>query len=235
MPVLLLAQGDAEAKDLLRKAIEARYGLRPPALESLQIDFKGRVRAKVGPITAWVPVEATAYFQFPTSMRWDFTVKPVGVMVQRGVDAFDGATYRRTRGGSTPQVIADNQQINSVQGRLWAIAALFLTPLGEHFVKLTATGTNTLDATNTKINDTVSLHLRPDNTLDYVQVACLNPDTEKQQTFLLRTSTDQAAVNEFMLPCKISAFWDDVSYFEVEPIRVENNPQIGETMFTRAT
>ena len=43
MPVLLLAQGDPQAKDLLRKAIHARYGLRPPALDSLHINFKGRL------------------------------------------------------------------------------------------------------------------------------------------------------------------------------------------------
>ena len=55
MPVLLLAQGDAEARDLLRKAIEARYGPRPPALDSLKIDFNGRTRIKVGPVMTWVP------------------------------------------------------------------------------------------------------------------------------------------------------------------------------------
>ena len=38
MPVLLLAQGDPRAKDMLRKAIEARYGLRPVPLESLKLD-----------------------------------------------------------------------------------------------------------------------------------------------------------------------------------------------------
>ncbi len=232
MPVLLLAQGDAEAKDLLRKAIEARYGLRPPAIESLQIDFKGRVRAKVGPITTWVPVDATAYFHFPTSTRWDFTVRPAGVTVQRGVDAFDGAAYRRVRGGGEPQVITDSQLVASTLSRLWAIAALLLTPLGEHFVRLTATGPNTLDAINTQINDSVSLHLRPDNTLDQVQVSCLNPDTEQQQIFTLRLSADQALVNDLVLPQKICAFWDDAPYFEVEPIRVETNPPIPEATFT---
>jgi hypothetical protein len=35
-----------------------------------------------------------------------------------------------------------------------------------------------------------------------------------------------------MLPCKISTFWDDAPYFEVEPILVESNPQIPETVFT---
>jgi hypothetical protein len=234
VPVLLLAQGDTEAKELLRKAIEARYGLRPPALESLQIDFKGRVRAKVGPVTTWLPVEATAYFQFPTSMRWDFSVKPIGVSVQRGVEAFDGTTYRRMRGSSAPQVINLDQQVKSIQRRLWAIAALFLTPLGDHFVRLTTTGPHTLDATNTTINDTVSLNLRPDKTLDYVQVTCLNPDTDQQQSFTLRLSSNQSAVNEFMLPRKISAFWDDSPYFEVEPVTVDSNPQFTETRFTLA-
>jgi hypothetical protein len=78
----------------------------------------------------------------------------------------------------------------------------------------------------------VSLYLRPDNTLDHVQVVCLNPDTEQQQTFFLRMSTDQAPVNEFMLPRKISTFWDESSYFEVEPIRVDSNVQFSETTFT---
>jgi hypothetical protein len=232
VPVLLLAQGDAGAKDLLRKAIEARYGIRPPVIESLRINFKGRVRTKLGPITTWVPVDATANFQFPTSMRWDFTVRPIGVPLQRGSEAFDGTTYRRTRGGGAPAVITDTQHINSMQRRLWAIAALFLTPLGEGFVKLTAKGTNSLDATNTQIDDTVSLFLRADNTLDYVQVACLNPDNEQEQMFTLRLSSDQSPVNELMLPCKISTFWDDAPYFEVEPILVESNPQIPETVFS---
>ena len=35
MPVLLLARGDQDSKSLLRRAIEARYGLGPPAIETL--------------------------------------------------------------------------------------------------------------------------------------------------------------------------------------------------------
>jgi hypothetical protein len=232
VPVLLLAQGDKEAKDLLRRTIEARYGLRPPAIESLRLDFKGRVRARLGPIVTWVPVEATAFFQFPIAMRWDFAVKAVGVSIASGVEAFDGAAYRSTRGSKSPTVITDENLLHSLQRRLWAIAAVLLTPLGDHFVKLTANGDATLQAANTQTDGVVALHLRDDYTLDWVEVNCLNPDNNKSQNFILRMSADQGSVNDLMLPCKISAFWDDDPYFEVEPVGAETNPQIAEGVFT---
>jgi hypothetical protein len=229
---LLLAQGDAEAKDLLRKAIEARYGLRPPAIESLQMVLYGRAPAKIGPISTWVPIEATAHIQFPVAVCWEYTVRAVGVPIQRGIEAFDGTTYRRARGSSAPEIITDSEYIHSMQRRLWAIAAVFLTPLGEDFVKLTATSQNTLDATNTKSSSTVRLRLRPDNTVEQVEVSCLNPDTEQQQKFTVRLSTEQSSVNDLMLPRRISTFWDDMPYFEVEPVRVESNPHLAAEMFT---
>lgn len=232
MPVLLLAQGDVAAKDMLRRAIEARYGLRPPAIESLSIDFKGRARARIGPITAWVPVEATARFLFPTAMRWDFTVKPAGVGVQRGSEAFDGAVYRRARGSQTPTVIDDAAQVSSMQSRLWAMAAVLLTPLGEHFVKLAVTGDSSFSATNTQINNAVELCLRDNRTIDNASVTCLNPDSQRQQRFSLRLSEDQSSVDDFMLPCKISAFWDDDPYFEIEPVRTESNLTLEEAVFS---
>ncbi len=231
MPVLLLAQGDATSKDMLRHAIEARYGLRPPALESLRIDFKGRVRAKLGPITTWVPVEATAYFNFPTAMRWDFSVKAAGVQIGSGVEAFDGARYRSARGSKATGILTHPELVSSMQRRLWAIAAVLLTPLGEHFVKLQTTGERVLQVTNTQIDASILLHLRADNTLDYVEVECLNPDTDRQQKFTLHLSDEQALVNDLMLPGKISSFWDGEPYFEVEPQKAELNPQIPDTMF----
>lgn len=231
MPILLLAQGDSKAKDMLRGAIEARYGLQPPGLESLRIDFKGRARAKVGPITTWVPVDAIAQFLFPTAMRWDFTVRPAGVTVQRGIEAFDGTVYRRTRGGSEPTVISEQEAIQSIQHRLWAIAALLLTPLGEMFVTLSLKDDSCFEALNTEIQAAVSLCLRENKTLRTLSVSCLNPDSGKMQDFNIRLSEEQSPVDDFMLPRKISTFWDDVPYFEVEPVAVQSNPEISPEVF----
>lgn len=48
MPVLLMARGDQSARLALGRAIEARYGMRPPVLDTLQVDFAGRAYVKVG-------------------------------------------------------------------------------------------------------------------------------------------------------------------------------------------
>ena len=234
MPVLLLARGDAQAKDRLRRAIEARYGYSPPAIDSLEIDFKGRVRAKIGPITTWVPVDIQAQFRFPNAMRLDFTVRPAGVAVQRGIDAFDGSTYRTRRGSATPTVIEDNDAIHSYRSRVWAMAALLLTPLGEHFVELQTDEQDEtcFSAKNTLFGDSVHLQLRDDNSVQQVDVVCRNPDNDQEELFILEVSTEQAPVDQLMLPSKIRTFWGQTPYFEVQPVRVDSNPTIADEVFT---
>lgn len=233
MPVLLLAQGDPEARTLLRQAIEARYGLQPPVIESLRIDFKGRARVKLGPISTWVPVDATAYFRFPTMMRWDFAVRPLGVPIRRGVDAFDGSNYRSSRGGSQPDVITDADRIHSARQRLWAIAGFLLTPMGEMFVKLASTGSSSFSATNTQLQDSVQLFMRPDHTLEHLQLDdCLNPDNDQRQKFFIHLSEEQTHIDGLMLPTKISTFWNDDPYYEVEPVKAQLNPEIADGVFT---
>jgi hypothetical protein len=234
VPVLLLAQGDPDARKLLRSAIEARYGASPPVIESLEIDMRGRVRAQLGPIKAWIPLEMQARFRFPSAMRWDFIVRPAGVAVQRGVEAFDGSVYRRARGSDTPAVIEDANLVQSAQRRLWALAALFLTPLGEHFVHLSQLDERAFAAANTLINDAVNLHLRPDYSVERLEVTCFNPDSGAVQLFNLRLSAEQQPMDGIMLPCKISAFWDDEPYFEAQPAHVVNDADTADSAFTLA-
>lgn len=231
MPVLLLAYGDPKAKDLLRKAIEARYGSRPPVLESLRINFKGRVRAKIGPITAWVPIDVTAYFRFPRAMRWDFTIKPLGLPIQRGVEAFDGLTYWTARGGKTPVAVEDPEQVGSMRRRLWAIASILLTPLSSEYVKLTLNEDTCFTAINTQLDDAAEVHLRSNNTLNHVKVAGLDPEGKKR-AFTLRLSENQVELSDLILPKQIASFWDDAPYFEIEPVKAETNPQIADAIFT---
>ncbi len=231
MPVLLLAQGDPRAKDMLRKAIQARYGLRPPALESLAIAFKGRARARLGPISTWVPVEAQGRFCFPSAMRWDFIAKAVGVQLNSGTEAYDGEVYRTRRGGKEPQIIDEAEAVRSMQDRLWAIAALFLTPLGEQFVKLEASGENSFIAHHTRIQGAVKLTLRDNMALSKVEVTCRNPDSNKSQNFIMQLADDLRSLGDLTLPAKISTFWDADPYFELEPESVEANPVIDEPVF----
>lgn len=232
MPVLLLASGDPQARALLKKAIEARYGVLPPAIAALKLSFKGRARVKVGPMITWVPVEATAQFEFPTALRWDFTVKPMGLPVQRGVEAFDGQTYRTLRGGGKVSEATLEDQTNHLRGRLWAVAALLLTPLGEDFVNLEETGETSFSATHKQSEEVVNVRLRPDYGIEAVDVTCYNPDAEKRQRFTLVPSTEHIELGGLRLPLKITASWDNAATFEVSPTAADNLVSIPPGVFS---
>jgi hypothetical protein len=231
MPVLLLARGDSDSKTMLRRAIEARYGLGPPAIETLRLDLKGRTRAKVGPVSTWMPLEGIAYFKFPMSVRWDFTMRPVGVPLNSGAAAFDGATCRKRHNRDPITVIDDAEQMASAQARMWTVCAVLLTPLAEHFVELKATGERTLDAIHTEAGITTHLQLHEDHTLDFAATECLNPDSGKRQTYMLRISDGQAVVGDLMLPRKVGTFWDEQQESELSPVAVGNNPTVDEALF----
>jgi hypothetical protein len=232
MPVLLLCQGEEGAKEMLRKAIEARYGINPPAIEKITIAFKGRARTKMGPVTTWVPVDAEASFVFPTHLRWEFTVKPLGLPVQRGVEAYDGKVYRSTRAIGASTKSEETAMLVSARSRLWQMAATLLSPMSDYFIKVTQYATDCIEAENTKLNDSVLIYLRPDHTIKLASVICYNPDANRHQKLNLEFTAEQAPVDGLMLPEEIKAFWDDEAYFEMKPIKVDLHPDLPEELFT---
>src|SRR5664279_4596008 len=227
MPVLLLARGDQESKALLRNAIEARYGLLPPAIETLKLELKGRTRLKLGPVTTWVPLEGIAYFKLPFSVRWDFSVRPAGVALSSGSYAFDGAVAGWRR-GERITTINDAKSVAGERARLWMISAMLLTPLAEQFVEMRAIGEQSLDAIHTEANLTARLQLNEDHTLNFAATDCVNPGTGMQQTYSVRLTEGQQMVGELMLPHKLGFFWDDQPEMELHPTAAENNPAVSD-------
>lgn len=232
MPVLLLCRGEPEAKNRLRQAIEARYGQNPPAIEQISIGFKGRTRVKLGPVTSWVPVDAQATFAFPTHLRWDFAVKPLKLPVQKGIEAYDGTTYRSQRAIGNNNESIQTDLIAAARGRLWQMAAILLTPMSDYYIEIKRCGADCLEAVNTKLNDSVQIYLRKDHKIDYTVVRCLNPDSGRDQNLYLRLSQSQAPVNGMILPEQVSAFWDNEPFFELSPTKVNTHPDLREDFFT---
>ncbi|MFN8375943.1 MAG: hypothetical protein U0694_24105, partial [Anaerolineae bacterium] len=74
--------------------------------------------------------------------------------------------------------------------------------------------------------------LRPNNTLEWVRVECINPDTDRKQMFNMQVSETQAPINGLMLPTRIQTCWDNEPFFEVEPTVVDTNPQFTDGLFT---
>lgn len=231
MPVLMLARGDQDSKTLLRHAIEARYGLGPPAIETLKVEMKGRARARVGPVNTWMALEAVACFKFPHAVRWDYTMRPVGIPINSGAESCDGTACRKRENRDKVTVIEDAGRVASTQARLWAICAVLLMPLAEHFVELKVAGERALDATHTETGITAHLQLQEDYTLDFASTKCLNPTSGKTQVYSLRMSGGQAVVDELMLPRKIDTYWDDQPEMELTPTTVVSNPAVDDGFF----
>lgn len=230
MPVLLLARGDQESRSLLRRAIEARYGLGPPAIESLKLELKGRARTRLGPVTTWIPLDGIAYFKFPFSVRWNFTTHAAGLVRSENAEAFDGATCRKQHGGQA-STFDSPEYAASARARLWTISALLLMPLSEPHVELRTTGERSLDAINHDCGVTAHLQLNDDHSLTVTSTECINPASHKTQTFLLRLSSGQKVVGGLMLPEKIATSWDDHTELELCPVTAEINPPLDESIF----
>jgi hypothetical protein len=232
MPILLLSRGDKEGRDLLRKALEARYGMNVPAIETLKIRFEGRVRAKLGPISTWVPLETTTYFAFPGRGRWDFSVRAAGVPLRGGSNAVDGTLYRKRLRNGEIVVITDPEHARSA--RLWRFAAvgMLLIPLSQEFIELKGTGERSFLAINLETKDSIDVTLHEDFTVSKVSTRCANPDMEfQQQLYTLMAEDGHVAVNGFMLPAKLTRFWDDEEQYEVKPVAVEINPTLDDSIF----
>lgn len=232
MSVLLLCQGEAGAKNRLRQAIEARYGINPPAIEKITISFKGRTRIKLGPVKTWIPVEAKASFVFPTHLRWEFTAKPMNLPMQKGIETYDGKTYRNQKAIGLNKESVTTNLLTSARGRLWQMAAMLLTPMSDYYIKVSSCADDCIIAENMALNDSVRIYLRPNHTIDYTVVRCMNPDTQKQQSLRLVLSEELTNFDGLILPREVKAFWDDDAYFEMQPIEVNLNPDLPEDTFT---
>ena len=232
MRILLLAQGEPEAKDLLRKAIAARYGNKPPAIEALRIDFKGRAQTNIQQTNAWTPIEVTARFVFPTHLRWDFTIKPTGVEPQRGIEAYDGTMFRSMHGTKVPHVINQTMHIKSIRARLWSMAAILLTPMSDYYVTITKCGDYCFDAENKKLNETVRIYLREDYSIEKAQIRCWNHETQSEQLHTTFLSPEQKLVSDMIIPKIFGAFWDKQPAYEMTPIHIQRPYKIDTGLFT---
>lgn len=228
MRILLLCQGTPVAKDMLRKAIERRYGMNPPVIEKLHIGFKGRAKAPDG---EWMPLSAQARFELPNKVRWDFVANDTRHDMQQGAIAYDGFSYRHTRDDANLEKITQTDYLNSMRSQLWSLATMLLTPLSDHMVKLTECGDFCLEAKNTQLNESTTIRLRDDYSVKSVEVPCWNPRTQRQQLYRLVMTRETAPVDGFILPKRLGAFWDKDPDYEMMPVRVERHPEFPPEIF----
>ena len=233
MSVLLLARGDSLAKELLRAAIEARYGVRPPLLDALQLEVKGRMLARLGPVSRWLPFSATLTLKLPLSFHYDYTVRLSGMPLRHGVQAYDGMVLRREESGE-PTVITDQQIIHSVQQRLWVALSMLLVPLTETHVTLHASGEHLIEATNSDTADSALIVLDDDYHVESIQSNAYNSQAEETQVFKLELSSEYVELGGLLLPRSITCLWDDEPFLKIAPVKAVINPTLDDALFVLA-
>lgn len=234
MAVLLLAHGDAEAKIKLRKAIESRYGLRPIALDSLVTSFKGRTRTKVGPMQAWVAFEAKVSMRFPDMMRWENTLKPLGLPAQNTLELLHNNVYYVKRSNKT-QRYQNQNEVGLLRQRMWAITAGLLTPLSDMAVKVIDQPDQCFIAQNTANQDSVRVCLRPDYTVESVETQSINLENGTKQTYRIMLSPNVVEVGDLLIPARMQVYWDDVHTMDIEATAIQSNVELAESLFVENT
>ena len=231
MPILMLAQGDQAAKNMLGKLIVNRYGLRPPALENLIIDFQGQIPVKTDRGIRTIPLDATAMFNFPNAMRWDFVVRyPDGRTIQN-IEAFDGILLHEQRHQRPAHVVTHVEHLHGIIGRLWSMAAVLVTPLSDSKIQLTAHSSRAFYAQDTRFGDAIMVRVGTDHRIECVQALCYNPATAKEQVYSLLPSTDLVEIDGLPLPKTLRAYWDEDLLFELQPVAAEAGLEVPQSMF----
>ena len=232
MSFLTLAQGDPTGKDLLKKAVVARYGPSLPAMDSLRVVYEGRSRGQVGPLPVWARVRATVTYRFPDQMKWDFRIRMLFFFRSGFTTSFDGETVYEQKGlHATP--IHDENETKSARLRAWMETVFFFSPL----IANDAVRVEGIDAHSFRallpgqIDDPVIVRLHDDYTLRELEVVRWDPVMKTPRKQFLRPVGGLATVDGLIMPQKLQRFWEDELFMELTPVAAERNPDLAEGEF----
>jgi hypothetical protein len=229
MSFLSLAKGDPAARDLLQRAVRARYGLRPLSLGSVRLEMIGQRRGWLG-----LPVKVNVLWRMVTDShwRWDETWKLLGLPLNKVSTSFDsGAVYHRL--GNQVEHISDPAAIQGARRRLWGEACALLTPLTMPGVELKSLGANLLQASpENQPDDVAELHFNADDTLDAVRSEAYHAELKQVLPLTIRPAGGLQTLDGFTLPAQLIYEWGSQPPQTFTIVRAEPNPKIPLTEFT---
>lgn len=229
MSFLSLAKGDPAARNLLQRAIRARYGLRPVAVESLRLALVGRAR---GPLGLPARVEAVFSYVRASHGRWERTRKLFGLQLGTAAESFDGAACYRRQGSDLSKVV-DPPILESLRLRLWAEFAQLLTPLTEANVVLKSIDERSFQTMLESEPATVAtVTLNPDDTVAVVSVQRYRESDQRIAPFVIQPLGGLQTLDGFAFPRQLVFQWGDDPPENLTVLRAEPNAKIPLTNFT---
>jgi len=229
MSFLTLARGDADAIALLKRAVSARYGPRPVVVESARLSMTTQSK---GPLGLPAQVTTTASYVGATHWRWDQTRKLFGIMLGSSVASFDGGAYYE-RAGKVLTQSNDQEALMGARSRLWGELAMFVSPMTQPGVMLTAVDEKTFKASPEGYQSIVAtIQLNEDASVNKIEVKAYRVLEKRTVSLTLKPQEGMQTFGNFLFPKQIRYEWGDsvVETFTVN--QVEANPKIPLTDFT---
>jgi hypothetical protein len=223
MSFLSLSKGDPAARDLLQRAISARYGLRPLPLESVRLGLIGHGRGPLG-----LPVNVIITYSFITGSQWrsDHIRKLFGLVIGRCGASFDGDAYYERNGKATTRS-DDPRVVDGMRKRLWTEAASLLTPLTAPGVTIKALDDCTFQAIlDSNPASVATIRLNPDHTVAAVEARCYHPNHRQELRLCIKPEGGLQTINGFIVPRQITYGWEDQPADTFAVSSAEANPQI---------
>jgi hypothetical protein len=227
MAFLSLSRGDPAARELLERAIRARYGLRPPALDSRRLWLKGRAK---GPLGLPASVLLTVSYALPNFWRWDQTRKFLGITLDTTSASFGGTNYyERVKGNVT--VTDDPRTVAGARQRLWAEIVFSLTPLTMPGTTLKSVDDTTFQALRDSEPETVATVRLDSNDMVTVETTYFQPTLQQMTSLKLVSQGGLQTLEGYVVPKQIVYQWGDGTVNDFTVIKAEANPKISPAEF----
>ena len=229
MSFLSLAKGDPAARDLLQRAVRARYGLRPLPIESARMELAAQRKGWLG-----LPVKVSVVMSFVTDShwRWDEQWRLLGLPINSFSVSYDsGFVYHRK--GQTVERSNDVPVIQNAHRRLWGEASALLTPLTMPGVVLKFVSERIFTASPENNPDiTAEIRLNADDTVDVVRTDGYHPELRQVHPLGIRPVGGLQTLDGFTVPKQVTYEWGNLDPQTFTIVKAEANPKIPLTEFT---
>ena len=227
MSFLSLSTGDPAARDLLERAIRARYGLRPVPVESLRLWLS---RPDKGPLGLPVQMHRTLSYTGATHWRQDDISKLFGLTIRRFTTSFEPLAYYEQNGQNVRRL--DDSDVRRASRRfLWSHIAFMLTPLTMEGVTVNFVNETSFQAIRDADTTAVATISLDANDAVTVESEAYHPTTEKVTKFKLYGQGALRVLEGLTVPTQLVYQWGTEQPEAFTVTKVEVNPHLPKSQF----
>ncbi len=222
MSFLSLTKGDPVARDLLQRAIRARYGGRPLSIDSVRLFMTGKGK---GPLGLPINIMVTATLIPVSHWRWDQSRKLFGLNMGDTTASFDGGTLFQ-RSGSTVNQIQTEAAMQGTRHRLWSESVLLLTPLTAPEVVVKIVDDRVFRAINrSEAGGMAIVRLNADDTIASIEANCYHPVKQTEVPLVIKPDGGLQTLDGFAVPKQLVYQWEGEAPERYDIIKAEANPK----------